>query len=119
MTMYHFYLAVTRDDVRPMSTYFLPRVGDTIHVDGIDRVISKITWFTKDGHIGDSPLVNLKDVVIHNQVVGASNDLAQRISAQFGSNQKIAAIKEYRSQTGAGLREAKFAIDDAWVALGR
>lgn len=113
---FHFYLAISDNDVRPMTTSFLPIAGDTVHVDGIDHVIDKVTWFSNGQRIEDVPLIN----VVTDQVVGSTNTLAESIAKQFGDNgqRKIHAIKEYRAATNTSLREAKEAIEDAFVKLG-
>lgn len=119
---FHFYLALDANDVRPMTTAFLPRVGDTIHVDGIDRKIDKVSWFTNGGRIEDMPLINLAHVIT-DHVPGTTDTLALQIAKQSirydgsSTSGKIAAIKEYRDRTGVGLREAKDAIDAAWQGL--
>jgi hypothetical protein len=122
---YHFYVAFSENDVRPLSAAFLPRVGDTIHVDGIDRKIDKVTWFTNGGRVEDMPLMNLAAApnVITDHHIATTDTLALQIAKQSvryeGNNTtgKIQAIKEYRAQTNVGLREAKEAIDEAWHFL--
>lgn len=128
---FHFYLALNENEVRPMTTHFLPRVGDTVHVDGIDREINKVTWFSNGQRIEDAPLMNLKPApapvnqAVNYQAAGTKDTLAEQcIKTTFrgpaGSTtaSKISAIKEYRARTNVGLREAKEAIDKAWLDLG-
>ena len=47
-----------------------------------------------------------------------SDDLEQRIRSLLDQDQKIAAIKLYREQTGAGLAEAKVAVESLQAGGG-
>lgn len=106
--MYHFYLCLNKNEVRPMAAPVLPRCGDTIAIDGREIAIDKVVWVAGEHSLEEMPMIYTE----HH--IGNKDTLAVQLARQFGPDRRIAAIKEYRSATNMGLREAKDEIDAAW-----
>lgn len=119
--MYHFYLADWNGDVKPMSAPFLPRVGDTLVIDGKETTITKVSWIGNSKELEEEPIISVIDpnpsqTVYPNHTV--SGNLATTIAYAVGPERLIQSIKEYRSATGIGLKEAKDIMQAEYERLG-
>ena len=117
--MHHFFLTLPDGEVRPLSAPYLPRVGDTITIEDHVIVINTVNWISNGKTLADEPMLNGTNIIHSQYTVGADHmQLAMRLAQGYGTGKKIPAIKDLRSQTQLGLKEAKDLIDRAYTLLG-
>jgi ribosomal protein L7/L12 len=119
--LHHFFLTLPSGEVRALAAPFLPRVGDSIEIGGVTIKIDKVAWISNGSTIADEPMLRAVSEKVHtDHIVGGPFDvqvLAEGIAHRY-PDKLIHAIKELRSQTNLGLKEAKDIMDVTYARLG-
>ena len=116
------FFLVIGEERRAVTAPFLPRVGDSVSIDGVDHLIEKVRWFLADNEFDDIPMViTTCDIAITLTLDSLALKVANKHRlASNPPSTKIAAIKELRELLSqhnmhpGGLKEAKEAIDRWW-----